>query len=154
MATVENVFVPIPGRTEKMEKFVNYLMKDGKKNTARKVFDKTLDAIKSFWHANPQIVLETALDNAAPDIMVKSKRIWWSVYQVPLEVKSNKKMFFSSKWILEAARGKKGKPMHKKLAEEVLAAYSGQGSAIKRKEEVHKMAEANRAFAYMAKYVK
>ncbi|HMT01135.1 MAG TPA: 30S ribosomal protein S7 [Candidatus Absconditabacterales bacterium] len=154
MATVENVFVPIPGRTEKMEKFVNYLMKDGKKNTARKVFDKTLDAIKSFGHANPQIVLETALDNAAPDIMVKSKRIGGSVYQVPLEVKSNKKMFFSSKWILEAARGKKGKPMHKKLAEEVLAAYSGQGSAIKRKEEVHKMAEANRAFAYMAKYVK
>lgn len=154
MATVENIFVPIPGRTEKMEKFVNYLMKDGKKNTARKVFDKTLDAIKSFGHANPQIVLETALDNAAPDIMVKSKRIWWSVYQVPLEVKSNKKMFFSSKWILEAARSKKGKPMHKKLAEEVLAAYSGQGSAIKRKEEVHKMAEANRAFAYMAKYVK
>jgi len=75
------------------------------------------------------------------------------VYQVPVEVKQNKKLFFAFKWILDAANAKKGKPMYKKLAEEMLAAYSSQGSAVKKKEETHKMAEANKAFAYMAKYM-
>lgn len=110
--------------------------------------------IKANGHLNPQAVLEAALENAAPDIMVKSKRIGGAVYQVPLEVKQNKKLFFASKWILDAAKAKKGRPMYKKLAEELMAAYSNQGPAVKRKEEVHKMAEANKAFAYLAKYVK
>ena len=102
---------------------------------------------------NPYVVLETALENAAPTIMVKSKRLGGSVYQVPVEIKPAKRLFFSIKWILDAARSKSGKPMYKKLAEEILAAYSNQGYAVKKKEEAHKMAEANKAFAYMAKYV-
>lgn len=138
----------------RVKKFINYIMKHGKRTVAQKIFSDTMKEIQVNGHPNPQAVLETALENAAPDIMVKSKRIWGAVYQVPMEVKPQKKLFFSTKWILDAARGKKGKAMYKKLAEELLAAYSGQGPAIKRKEEVHKMAEANKAFAYLAKYVK
>lgn len=138
----------------RITKFINYLMKDGKRTIAHKIFVDTMKEIQLNGHPNPQAVLETAIENAAPDIMVKSKRIGGAVYQVPMEVKQNKKLFFSTKWILDAARGKKGKPMYKKLAEELLAAYSGQGPAVKRKEEAHRMAEANKAFAYLAKYVK
>ncbi len=138
----------------KIEKFINYLMKDGKKTTARKVFADTMNEIKVAWHMNPHWVLFTAIENAAPSIMVKSKRVGWSVYQVPVEVKANRKVYFACKWILDAARSKKGKPMSKKLSEELLAAYSEQGTAVKKKEDVHRMAEANKAFAYMAKYVK
>ena len=138
----------------KVEKFINYLMKDGKKTTARKVFTDTMNEIKAAWHMNPNGVLFTAIENAAPSIMVKSKRVGGSVYQVPVEVKANRKVYFACKWILDAARGKKGKPMSKRLSEELLAAYSEQGTAVKKKEDVHRMAEANKAFAYMAKYVK
>jgi len=138
----------------KTAKFINYIMKHGKRTVAQKIFIDTMKEIQVNGHPNPQAVLETALENASPDIMVKSKRIGGAVYQVPMEVKSNKKLFFATKWILDSAKSKKGKPMYKKLAEELLAAYSGQGPALKRKEEVHKMAEANKAFAYLAKYVK
>lgn len=138
----------------RVAKFINYIMRHGKRTVAQKIFADTMKEIQLNGHPNPQAVLETALENAAPDIMVKSKRIGGSIYQVPMEVKPQKKLFFSTKWILDSAKGKKGKPMYKKLAEELLAAYSGQGPAIKRKEEVHKMAEANKAFAYLAKYVK
>lgn len=138
----------------KTEKFINYLMKDGKKSVARRVFADTMSEIKAAGHMNPQGVLFTAIENASPSIMIKSKRVGGSVYQVPVEVKSTRKTYFACKWILDAARGKKGKPMSKKLSEELLAAYSEQGTAVKKKEDVHKMAEANKAFAYMAKYVK
>jgi len=136
-----------------LDKLVNYLMKAGKKSVAKKIFDNTLKEIKSAWHMNPVIVVETAIENASPTIMIKSKRLGWSVYQVPVEVKPIKRFFYAVRWILDAARTKKGKPMYKKLAEELLAAYSNQGYAVKKKEESHKMAEANKAFAYMAKYI-
>ncbi len=139
--------------THKKEKMINFIMKDGKKSVAETIYRKTLQEIKANWHMNPYVVLETALENAAPTIMVKSKRLGGSVYQVPVEIKPAKRLFFSIKWILDAARSKSGKPMYKKLAEEILAAYSNQGYAVKKKEEAHKMAEANKAFAYMAKYV-
>lgn len=102
---------------------------------------------------NPQIVVEGAIERAAPSVMVKSKRVGGAVYQVPLEVRPNKKLFFSCKWMLEAARKKKGE-MAINLAEEIMAAYAEQGAAVKKKEEAHRMAEANKAYAYMAKYVK
>jgi small subunit ribosomal protein S7 len=135
-------------------KFVNYLMRNGKKNIAQKMFLDMMQEIKQAGHINPQSVRETALENASPTIMTKSKRIWGAVYQVPLEVKPEKKLFFSSTWIIGAAKSKKGKPMYKKLAEEVLAAYNNQWNAIKKKEDAHRMAEANKAFAHMAKYIK
>ncbi len=137
----------------KIEKIINYIMKDGKKSVAKRIYHDMLQEIKSNGHMNPEIVLETAIENASPSLMIKSKRMGGSVYQVPVEVKQDKKLFFAFKWILAGTESKTGKPMYKKLAEEVLAAYGNQGYAIKKKEEVHKMAEANKAFAYMAKYI-
>lgn len=137
----------------KIEKIINYLMKHGKKSVAKKIYDDTLAEIKSSGHMNPEIVLETAIENASPTLMIKSKRMGGSVYQVPVEVRQDKKLFFAFKWILDGTKSKKGKPMYKKLAEELLAAYGNQGYAVKKKEETLKMAEANKAFAYMAKYV-
>lgn len=137
----------------KLDKLINYIMESGKKSVARKIFRDMLKEIKLNGHMNPVVVVETAMDNAAPSMMVKSKRLWGSVYQVPVEVKQHKKLFYSVKWIIAAAKSKKGTPVHKRLAEEMLAAYSNQGIAVKKKEETHKMADANKAFAYMAKYV-
>jgi len=144
----------LPDSNEKIEKFINYIMLDGKKLVARKIFNMAMKEIEKNGHPNPIVVWEKALENAAPSVMVKSKRIGWAVYQIPLEVPSNKKLFHASKWILNAARSKKWTPMYIKLADELLAAYSWQGAAVKKKEETHKMAEANKAFAYMARYVK
>lgn len=144
----------LPTTTEKYEKFVNFVMMEGKKNIARKIFMDALNEIKKAGHVNPVAVWETALENASPTIMSKSKRIGGAVYQVPLDVPPYKRFFFASKWIIDAARSKKGKAMHFRLAEELLAAYNNQGAAVKKKEDVLKMAEANKAFAYLAKYVK
>lgn len=135
------------------EKIINYIMKSGKKSTAKNIYNNVLKDIKSNWHMNPKIVVETAIENASPQIMVKSKRIGGSIYQIPVEVKQYRKLFHAFKWILDASRSKSGKPMYKRLSEEILAAYSNQWYAIKKKEETHKMAEANKAYAYMAKYV-
>ncbi len=139
--------------SEKIDKFINYLMRDGKKSVAKKIYADTLREIKSNGHMNPTVVVQTAIENASPAVMIKSKRLGGSVYQVPVEVKPKKRLFYSTRWILDAARSKKGKPMYKKLAEELLAAYSNQGAAVKKKEETQKMADANKAFAYMAKYI-
>lgn len=139
--------------TEKIDKIINYLMKNWKKATARRIYSDMLKEIKSSGHMNPQIVVETAIENASPTVMIKSKRLWWSVYQVPVEVKQSRRLFYAMRWLLDAAKSKKGKPMYKRLAEEVLAAYANQWAAVKKKEETHKMADANKAFAYMAKYV-
>lgn len=153
MTTKQNKRVTLPSSSEKLDKIINYLMKDGKKSVAKKIYADMLKEVKSSGHMNPQIVVETAIDNASPSMMIKSKRLGWSIYQVPVEVKQNKRLFYAMRWILDAVRTKKGKPMYKKLAEEILAAYSNQGAAVKKKEETHKMADANKAFAYMAKYI-
>lgn len=144
----------LPSTTDKIEKFINFVMLDWKKSIARKIFNDAMDEIKSNWHINALVVWETAIENAAPHIMIKSKRIWWAVYQVPLEVPVKKRFFYSAKWIIDIARSKKWKPMYKRLADELLAAYSNQWAAVKKKEDTHKMAEANKAYAYLAKYVK
>ncbi len=142
-----------PNDKPNIEKLINYIMRDGKKSVAKKIYKDMLKEIKIHGHMNPVVVVETAIENASPTIMIKSKRLGGSVYQVPVEVKPYRRLFYSMKWILSAARSKKGSPMYKKLAEEMLAAYSNQGAAVKKKEEIHKMADANKAFAYMAKYM-
>lgn len=144
----------LPSTDDKIEKFINYIMLDGKKNIARKIFQQTLNEIKKNGHVNPKAVWEAAIENASPHVMVKSKRIWWAVYQVPVEVPNKKRFFYSCKWIIDFSRAKKWTPMYLRLAEELLAAYSSQWNAVKKKEDTHKMAEANKAFAYLAKYVK
>lgn len=150
----KNGKILLPREDQYAEKFINYIMKDGKKSVARRIFDMSMQEIKSQWHMNPLVVLKTAIDNASPTIMIKSTRVGGSVYQVPIEARSTRRLFLSCKWILDAAKSKKWKPMYKKITDEILATYNGQSSATKKKEEVQKMAEANRAFAYMAKYVK
>ncbi|UFX83199.1 30S ribosomal protein S7 [Candidatus Absconditicoccus praedator] len=150
----KNELFSTPSTNSKIEKFVNHLMKDGKKSIARKIFYDCMEEIKKNGHINPFAVWEIAIENSSPSVMVKSKRIGGAVYQVPLEVKSDKKFFYAVRWILMYSRQKKGVPMYKALAEELLAAYSNQGSSVKRKEDTHKMAEANKAYAYLAKYVK
>lgn len=144
----------LPTTTERVEKFINFIMEQGKKNIARQIFEQTMEEIKRNGHVNPVAVREAAVDNASPQVMVKSKRVGGAVYQVPLEVPAKKRFFYGSKRILDAARAKKGSAMYARLAEELLAAYSSQGAAVKKKEDAHKMAEANKAFAYMAKYVR
>jgi len=144
----------LPRMDKHAEKFINYIMKHGKKSVAQKIFDMSMQEIKKQWHMNPLVVLKTAIENSSPNIMIKSTRIWWSVYQIPVEVKTSRKLFLSCKWMLDAAKSKKWKPMYKKITEEILSTYNWQSVATKKKEEVQKMADANKAFAYMAKYVK
>jgi small subunit ribosomal protein S7 len=137
--------------SQKLEKFINYIMWSGKKETARKVVYSALDIIKEKTNnPNPLEVFDLALRNAGPATEVRSKRIGGANYQVPVEVRAERKLALAMRWIRDAARGGKGKPMATKLADEIIAASKNEGSAIKKKEDTHKMAEANKAFAHFA----
>lgn len=137
--------------SEKLEKFINSVMWDGKKVTARRVVYRALDIVKKeSGNDNPLEVFETALKNASPTVEVRSRRIGGANYQVPREVRPERRQALAFRWIISAARGKKGEPMEKKLAVEILAAAKGEGSAVKKKEDTHRMAEANKAFAHFA----
>ena len=139
------------GSTPLQEKFINYIMKNGKKNIARKIFKETIKII-GVKEKNPEKVFEKAVETLKPQLEVRAKRIGGAVYQIPVEVKAGRQLMLSFRWILLASRGKKGAPMAKKLAEELLAAAAGEGNAIKKKEDMMKMAQANKAFAHFAKY--
>lgn len=134
-----------------LERFVNYLMVDGKKSTAESVLYDALDKVQKETSLDPVNVFEKALENASPLIEVVSKRVGGANYQVPREVRPERRFFLGCNWIIDAAKAKKGRPMADKLAEELLAAFKNEGSAIKKKQNVHKMAEANRAFAHFAR---
>lgn len=135
------------------EKFINYIMKQGKKSIARKIFTDTLNIIKDKKKIdNPINVFHAALEHAKPAMEVRPKRVGGAVYQVPREVPVGRQLMLAFRWILDAARSKKGTSMNKKLAEELILASENAGSAIKRKEDTHKMAQANKAFAHFAKY--
>ena len=131
-------------------KFVNYVMKKGKKSTARKVVYKTFDTIEHKFKQDPLVVFDTAIKNIGPTLEVKSRRIGGATYQVPREVRGERRQALAFRWILDAARGKKGKPMHEKLAEELVAAAKNEGLSVKKKLDTHRMAEANKAFAHFA----
>ncbi|MFZ2205814.1 MAG: 30S ribosomal protein S7 [Minisyncoccia bacterium] len=135
----------------KLEKFINYTMWSGKKETARKVMYKAFDVIKEkTGNPNPLEIFDLAMKNAGPLTEVRSKRIGGANYQVPREVRPERRLALAMRWIRDAARNKKGQPMHLKLADELIAASKNEGSAIKKKEDTHKMAEANKAFAHFA----
>ena len=135
----------------KVSKFVNYVMQEGKKNIARKVVFDCMTAIKEKAKVeNPLELFETALKNTTPAMEVRSRRVGGANYQVPREVRPERKQALSMKWIIEAARSKKGAPIHQKLADEIIAASKNEGEAVKKRENVHKMAEANKAFAHFA----
>ena len=135
----------------KVAKFINYIMKDGKKNTARRVVHGALDEIKKREKKDaPAVLFETALDNVGPAIEVRSRRVGGANYQVPREVRQERRLFLAMRWIISAAETKKGSPMYKRLADELILASKNEGDAVKKKENVHKMAEANKAFAHFA----
>ncbi len=133
------------------EKFINCMMERGKKSVARRIFKDTLEVIKTRTKEDPLEVFNKALLNATPLIEVRPKRVAGSVYQVPTEVTPKRQMALSIRWILGAARERKGMPMAQKLAMELLDASTEQGGAIKKKQDVLKMAQANKAFAHLAK---
>ncbi|MFH1472939.1 MAG: 30S ribosomal protein S7 [bacterium] len=137
--------------SEKVAKFINYLMLEGKKNTARKIIYGALEVIKKKTKkADPLEIFELALKNTGPMMEVRSRRVGGANYQIPREVRPERKLFLSMKWIIDAARAKKGKAMAERLAEEIIAASKGEGEAVKKRENTHKMAEANKAFAHFA----
>lgn len=136
---------------KKVSKFINYIMQNGKKTVAQKIVYGAFDVIKEQTKKEPLEVFELAMKNASPLVEVKSKRIGGSNYQIPVEVRDVRRFLLASRWIIDAARGKKGKPMHNKLAEELMLAANGEGTAVKKKEDVHKMAESNKAFAHFAR---
>ncbi len=137
--------------SQKLEKFINYIMWSGKKETSRKVVYQAFDVIKEkTGNPNPLEVFDLAMKNAGPLTEVRSKRIGGANYQVPREVRADRRLMLAMRWIRDAARSKKGSPMHLKLAEEIILASKNEGSAIKKKDDTHKMAEANKAFAHFA----
>ena len=131
-------------------KFINQVMRRGKKEKARKIVYKSFDIIKEKTKKEPLEVFESALKNAAPFLEVKPRRIGGATYQVPREVRGDRKITLAMRWIILAAKSKKGKPIKEKLAEELIAAADNTGWAVKKKEDTHRMAEANKAFAHFA----
>lgn len=128
-------------------RFINYIMEDGRKAAAEKVVYSALESIKETTKEDPIHVFEKALENANPLLEVVSKRIGGANYQIPREVRPERQFFLATHWIIKAAKAKKGKPMGERLAEELILASKNEGSAIKKKQDTHRMAEANRAFA-------
>jgi len=131
-------------------KFINYIMRKGKKTIARKIVYGAFDIIKEKAKKEPLEVFEQALKNTSPILEVRPKRVGGATYQIPREVKGDRRLALSMRWIIKAAKTKKGRPMKEKLAEEIMNAANNTGWAVKRKEDTHKMAEANRAFAHFA----
>lgn len=132
-------------------RFVNYLMQDGKKSVAERVLYDALDAVKKNAKQEPLAVFEKAVENASPMVEVSSRRVGGANYQVPREVRPERRFMLACRWLINAARAKKGGHMAEKLAEELILASKNEGAAIKKKLDVHRMAEANRAFAHFIK---
>ena len=146
----------IPGEdliygSTKVEKLINYVMERGKKNTARAIVYGAFDIIKEKKKdLEPLEVFDLAVKNTGPLMEIRSRRVGGANYQVPHEVRPDRRFSLSMRWIINAAKAKKGRPMHEKLADELLLASNNEGEAIKKKENMHKMAEANKAFAHFA----
>jgi len=132
-------------------KFINVLMHDGKKSTAQSVFYEALDLIgEKIKDAEPIDVFTQALENVKPEIEVRSKRVGGASYQVPMQVSRSRQQSLAIRWLLMAVRERKGRATSRKLADELLAAYNREGTAMTRRENVHRMADANKAFAHFA----
>ncbi|KKW29531.1 MAG: 30S ribosomal protein S7 [Candidatus Uhrbacteria bacterium GW2011_GWD2_52_7] len=132
-------------------KLINYVMEDGKKSIARKIVHDAFEIIAAETKENPMDVFDNAMKNVVPTVEVKSKRVGGANYQVPMPVRGDRRFALAYRWMLIAARGKKGKPMAEKLAEEIMLAAKGEGDSVKKKLDVQRMADANRAFAHLAR---
>ena len=151
MAQKRSTYIP-EGSNPPQEKFICYIMKAGKKNIARRIFQETLQTLTEKGQKEPFKTFEKAIEMVKPTLEIRPKRVGGAVYQIPIEVKPSRQLMLSFRWILESARGKKGAPMSKKLADELLSASNGEGNAIKKKDDTIRMAQANKAFAHFAKY--
>ena len=150
--TNRNIVEPdIMYNSQKLGKFINNIMLNGKKETARKSVYKAFEIIKEkTGNPNPLEIFDTAIKNAGPTVEVRSRRIGGANYQVPREVRPERRLALAMRWIILAARSKKGAPIHEKLAEELILASKNEGTAVKKRDDTHKMAESNKAFAHFA----
>ncbi|MBT8221358.1 MAG: 30S ribosomal protein S7 [Bacteroidia bacterium] len=128
--------------------FVNNLMLQGKKNVAFKIFYDAMDIVKSKVEESEYEIFKTALNNVTPQVEVRSKRIGGANFQIPTEIRGKRKISIGMKWLIKFSRARSGKGMADKLSAEIIAASKGEGAAVKRKIDTHKMAESNRAFAH------
>jgi len=135
----------------RIARFINYIMRKGKKAVATRIVYECFDIIDKKTKRNPVDVLDDAVNKIAPILEVKSKRVGGATYQVPIEVCGDRRIQLAFRWIITAARQRKGKPMCKKLADELIDITNGTGAAIKKRDDIQKMAEANRAFAHFAR---
>jgi small subunit ribosomal protein S7 len=133
-----------------VSRFINQVTRKGKKSVAKKIVYGAFDIIKKTTQKDPLETFEKALQNAGPLLEVRSRRIGGANYQVPVEVKGDRRITLAMRWLIQGAKNKKGKPMKEKLAQELIDAANNQGWAVKKKQDTHKMAEANRAFAHFA----
>ncbi|MBU0705691.1 30S ribosomal protein S7 [Patescibacteria group bacterium] len=140
------------GSTQWQEKFINCMMLRGKKSISRNIFGNAMKIIRDQGVKNPEEVFEKAIRNVMPNMEVRAKRVGGSVYQIPVEVKPKRQLALAMRWIIGACRSKKGKSMSEKLAVEFLEAGKESGTAFKKREDVHRMAAANKAFAHLARY--
>ncbi|HYN87182.1 MAG TPA: 30S ribosomal protein S7 [Ardenticatenaceae bacterium] len=129
-------------------KFMNSIMYDGKKSAAERIVYGALDVVENRAKANPLEVFKQALDNVAPAIEVRSRRVGGATYQVPVEVRTERRQALAIRWIIQAARGRNDKTMVERLSAELLDASNNRGNAVKKREDTHRMAEANRAFSH------
>jgi small subunit ribosomal protein S7 len=143
------VILPDPIYNDKLiAKFVNYIMVGGKKGVAERIFYGAMDMVKSRTKTDGLKIFEKAIENASPSVEVKSRRVGGATYQVPIEVPKGRRFYLASHWIINAAASRSGKPMSEKLATELISAANGDGGAIKKKDDTHRMADANKAFAH------
>jgi small subunit ribosomal protein S7 len=143
----------------KYAKFINYLMERGKKNVSQKIFYDALGIVEDRMKKNKDAdvtdsrqIFDIALKNISPLMEIKGRRIGGSNYQVPMEVQEPRRTALGMKWMIAAARARKGQPMREKLANEIMDAFNKQGAAVKKREDTHRMAEANKAFAHFARF--
>ena len=129
-------------------KFVNYIMDQGKKGIAEKIFYGAMNHIKQRTKTDGLKIFEKAIENVSPSVEVKSRRIGGATYQVPIEVPKGRRFYLASHWLINAAVARSGKPMSEKLASELISAANGEGGAVKKKDDTHRMADANKAFAH------
>ena len=129
-------------------KFINYIMENGKKGIAEKIFYGAMNIIENKTKTNGIKIFKKGIENASPSVEVKSRRIGGATYQVPIEVPRNRAFYLAALWIINSSNNSSGKPMSEKLASELIAAANGDGGAIKKKEDTHRMADANKAFAH------
>lgn len=136
--------------SEQVARFINHIMEGGKKSGAERIVYNALDIVKEKTKQDPREVFETALENVGPSLEVRSRRVGGANYQVPYEVRPERKMALAMRWMKSAAGKGKGRPMEERLADEITAAAQNEGEAIKKREAMHSMAEANKAFAHFA----